>query len=208
MVHTGCSTGFGREHAKAVLKRGWNAAVTARDPAAIADIVADHPERALSAALDVTDKSQISSGERRFGRIDVLVNNVGYGYRSALEESDEEEIHRLVDTNVFGLIEVTRAILPLMRRSAVDTSSISLPLPGGWPIPALPSTQPPNSRLTGFRKVLPRRCGRSGSGSRLSSRPRSAPILPAVQSTTRRGRWRTMPRPPVSSAPRQAGRRS
>ncbi|WP_173932702.1 oxidoreductase [Chelativorans sp. Marseille-P2723] len=130
---TGCSTGFGRELAKAVLKRGWNAAVTARDPAAITDIVADHPERALSAALDVTDKSQIiaavNAAQRRFGRIDVLVNNAGYGYRSALEESDEEEIHRLFDTNVFGLIEVTRAVLPLMRRQRsghiVNISSVA-----------------------------------------------------------------------------------
>lgn len=130
---TGCSTGFGRELAKAVLKRGWNAAVTARDPAAIADIVADHPERALSAALDVTDKSQImaavNAAQRRFGSIDVLVNNAGYGYRSALEESDEEEIHRLFDTNVFGLIEVTRAVLPLMRRQRsghiVNISSVA-----------------------------------------------------------------------------------
>lgn len=117
---TGCSTGFGRELAKAVLERGWNATVTARDPAAIADIVADYPERALSAALDVTDKSQIAAAvgaaQSRFGRIDVLVNNAGYGYRSALEESDDEEIRRLFDTNVFGLIEVTRAVLPLMRR--------------------------------------------------------------------------------------------
>lgn len=117
---TGCSTGFGRELAKAILARGWNAVVTARDPASIADIAAAYPDTALSLPLDVTRKDQIAAAvagaEQRFGTIDVLVNNAGYGYRAALEESDDKEVRRLFDTNVFGLIDVTRAVLPLMRR--------------------------------------------------------------------------------------------
>lgn len=118
---TGCSTGFGREIARSVLARGWNAVVTARNVATIADIVAGHPDTALAMPLDVTDKTQIaetvSAAKEKFGTIDVLVNNAGYGYRSALEESDDAEVRRLFDTNVFGLIDVTRAVLPIMRRS-------------------------------------------------------------------------------------------
>lgn len=129
---TGCSTGFGREIAKAVLARGWNAVVTARDPRSVADIVAGH-ETGLAVALDVTEKAQIASAvsaaESAFGGIDVLVNNAGYGYRAALEESDDAEARRLFDTNVFGVIDVTRAVLPIMRRQGsghvVNISSIA-----------------------------------------------------------------------------------
>lgn len=130
---TGCSTGFGRELAKAVLARGWNAVVTARDPASVADIVADYSDTAISAPLDVRDKGQIgeavSAAVERFGTIDVLVNNAGYGYRAALEEAEEDEIRRLFDTNVFGVIDVTRAVLPIMRRQRsghiVNISSVA-----------------------------------------------------------------------------------
>lgn len=117
---TGCSTGFGREIARAVLARGWNAVVTARDPAAIADLAVGHEDRALLMPLDVTDKRQIAeavaAAEARFGGIDVLVNNAGYGYRAAVEEGDDAEVRRLFDVNVFGLIDVTKAALPGMRR--------------------------------------------------------------------------------------------
>lgn len=130
---TGCSTGFGREIAKAVLARGWNAVVTARNSASVADIVADCPDTALAASLDVTDKSQIawavSAAVERFGTIDVLVNNAGYGYRAALEEAEDDEIRHLFDVNVFGVIDVTRAVLPIMRRQRsghiVNISSIA-----------------------------------------------------------------------------------
>lgn len=115
---TGCSTGFGREIALAILERGWNAVVTARNPADVADIAAAH-ERCLALALDVTDRRQIATvveqAEARFGGIDVLVNNAGYGYRGAVEEADEEEIRRLFDTNFFGLVFMTQAVLPGLR---------------------------------------------------------------------------------------------
>jgi NAD(P)-dependent dehydrogenase (short-subunit alcohol dehydrogenase family) len=88
---TGCSTGLGRDLARAVLARGWNAVVTARDTASIGDIVAQHPETALALKLDVTKNSQIADAvqqaQARFGAIDVLVNNAGYGYRGAVEEA-------------------------------------------------------------------------------------------------------------------------
>jgi NAD(P)-dependent dehydrogenase (short-subunit alcohol dehydrogenase family) len=116
---TGCSTGFGRELARAVLARGWNAVVTARDPATVADIVAGHEATALALRLDVTDPAQVAeaarAAEARFGAIDVLVNNAGYGYRGAVEEADDAEIRQLFETNVFGLVAMTKAVLPGMR---------------------------------------------------------------------------------------------
>lgn len=116
---TGCSTGFGRELARAVLARGWNVVVTARDPAAVRDIVAGHEPTSLVLRLDVTDKGQIAEAvrqaEARFGGIDVLVNNAGYGFRSAVEEGEESEVRPMFDTNVFGLVAMTQAVLPGMR---------------------------------------------------------------------------------------------
>jgi NAD(P)-dependent dehydrogenase (short-subunit alcohol dehydrogenase family) len=116
---SGCSTGFGRELAQAVLARGWRAAVTARDPARVTDLVQGHGERALALALDVTDAAQVAAAvdaaERRFGAIDVLVNNAGYGYQSSIEEGEESEVRAQFDANVFGLFALTRAVLPGMR---------------------------------------------------------------------------------------------
>lgn len=116
---TGCSTGLGRSLADAVLDRGWRAVVTARDPRSIADIVARREDRALGLALDVTDTQQIdqavAAAQETFGHIDVLVNNAGYGYLAALEEGEDNEIRALFDTNVFGLVDVTRGVLPGMR---------------------------------------------------------------------------------------------
>jgi NAD(P)-dependent dehydrogenase (short-subunit alcohol dehydrogenase family) len=116
---TGCSTGLGRALAEAVLERGDSAAVTARDPRAVADIVEGHGDRALALPLDVTDKEQIAAAVKRaedaFGRIDVLVNNAGYGYLAAVEEGEDAEVRALFDTNVFGLANVTKAVLPGMR---------------------------------------------------------------------------------------------
>lgn len=116
---TGCSTGFGRELASAVLVRNWNAVVTARDPATVQDIVAGHDVSALALRLDVTDPKQVASAvkeaEARFGAIDVLVNNAGYGYRGAVEEADETEVRELFETNFFGLVSMIQAVLPGMR---------------------------------------------------------------------------------------------
>lgn len=115
---TGCSTGFGRELAKLTLDRGWPTVVTARDKARVADL-ADGRENVLALDLDVTDSGQVhaaaKAAEERFGRIDVLVNNAGYGYQAAIEEGEEDEIRAMFDANVFGLFAMTRAVLPGMR---------------------------------------------------------------------------------------------
>ncbi|MGW5715399.1 oxidoreductase [Amycolatopsis sp. NPDC003865] len=116
---TGCSTGLGRALAEAVLARGHRAAVTARDPASVAGLVADHGDRALALPLDVTDHAQVvdavKQAESAFGAIDVLVNNAGYGYLAAIEEGEDAEVRNLFDANVFGLADVTKAVLPGMR---------------------------------------------------------------------------------------------
>ncbi|MEV0221770.1 oxidoreductase [Streptomyces sp. NPDC050704] len=116
---TGCSTGLGRALATAVLERGWKAVVTARDPRTVADIVSGHEDRALALALDVTDSAQITAAVKAattaLGPIDILVNNAGYGYLAALEEGEDDQVRALFDTNVFGLVDVTRAVLPGMR---------------------------------------------------------------------------------------------
>jgi len=116
---TGCSTGFGRSLAEAVLARGWRAVVTARDAARVADLVAGSGERGLALSLDVTDAAQVAAAvdaaQQRFGRIDVLVNNAGYGYQSTVEEGDDAEIRAQFEANVFGLFALTRAVLPAMR---------------------------------------------------------------------------------------------
>ena len=116
---TGCSTGFGRSLAEAVLARGWRAVVTARDAARVADLVAGSGERGLALSLHVTDAAKVAAAvdaaRQRFGRIDVLVNNAGYGYQSTVEEGDDAEIRAQFEANVFGLFALTRAVLPAMR---------------------------------------------------------------------------------------------
>jgi len=116
---SGCSTGFGHALAKRVLAQGHRAVVTARGADRVADLIADAPDRGLALDLDVTDAGQIANAvkaaETRFGRIDVLVNNAGYGYQSSVEEGVEAEIRAQFDANVFGLFALTRAVLPGMR---------------------------------------------------------------------------------------------
>ncbi len=116
---TGCSTGFGRELARLVLERGWRAAVTARDAGKVSDLVEGREDRAFALALDVDDRAQVEAAvraaEARFGRIDVLVNNAGYGYLAAIEEGEDDEVRAMFETNVFGLIACTQAVLPGMR---------------------------------------------------------------------------------------------
>ena len=116
---TGCTTGFGRELAKAVLEKGWRAVVTGRGKARVADLVDGHADTALALDLDVCDQAQIDGAVKaalaRFGRIDVLVNNAGYGYQSSIEEGEDAAIRAQFDANVFGLFAMTRAVLPAMR---------------------------------------------------------------------------------------------
>lgn len=116
---TGCSTGFGRELARLVLSRGWRAVVTARNPEQVADLVKGHEDRAIALKLDVTDETQVAAAAKaahdHFGQIDVLVNNAGYGYLAAIEEGEDTEVRAMFEANFFGLVSMTRAVLPGMR---------------------------------------------------------------------------------------------
>src|SRR5215204_438301 len=129
---TGCSTGFGRELAKYLLENDYRVVVTARNAEKVKDLVEINPQNAVSFNLDVTDRAQVqhvvSSAEEHFGAIDVLVNNAGFGYFGAIEESDEAEVRSMFETNFWGLAEMTRAVLPKMRErrrgTIVNVSSI------------------------------------------------------------------------------------
>ena len=116
---TGCSTGLGRALAERVLQRGQRCVVTARNPAQIGAIAAPHPTTALAIELDVTRQEQLERAVARtesvFGRIDVLVNNAGYGYLAAVEEGEDSEVRAMFETNFFGVAALLRLALPAMR---------------------------------------------------------------------------------------------
>jgi NAD(P)-dependent dehydrogenase (short-subunit alcohol dehydrogenase family) len=115
---TGCSTGFGRELAKALLAGGYRVVVTARKPSEVRDLAALGESLVLK--LDVTQQGQINAAikaaAKQFGRIDVLVNNAGIGYFAAVEESEESEVRRMFEINVFGLSRMIQTVLPGMRK--------------------------------------------------------------------------------------------
>jgi NAD(P)-dependent dehydrogenase (short-subunit alcohol dehydrogenase family) len=117
---TGCSSGIGREIALAALAKGHDVAATARNPATVEEIVAKYSGRVIAPALDVTSRDQVAQAVREtesaFGGIDVLVNNAGYGYMSAVEEGEDAEVRRMFDTNYFGAVDMIKAVLPGMRR--------------------------------------------------------------------------------------------
>ena len=116
---TGCSTGFGREIARAALQAGNSVVVTARQADAVQDVVDEFGDRAVAVGLDVTDAGQIAAAvaaaEDAFGGIDVLVNNAGHGYLSAVEEGEDAEVRKLFDVNYFGAVNMIKAVLPAMR---------------------------------------------------------------------------------------------
>jgi NAD(P)-dependent dehydrogenase (short-subunit alcohol dehydrogenase family) len=122
---TGCSTGLGRALARAVLERGENAVVTARDAQRVADLAEGFAGTALALDLDVTDHAQVravvGAATERFGAVDVLVNNAGYGYRAAVEEGDDGDVQQLFATNVFGAVAAIKAVLPGMRAQRSGT---------------------------------------------------------------------------------------
>ncbi|PSB29592.1 oxidoreductase [Chlorogloea sp. CCALA 695] len=117
---TGCSTGFGRILAEAVLKKGDFLLATARQPEQLCDLIDHYPETAKGVRLDVTSSQDIQAAVdtaiATFGRIDVLVNNAGHGLIAALEEVSDVEIHQFFETNFFGALRLMQAVLPLMRQ--------------------------------------------------------------------------------------------
>ena len=130
---TGCSTGLGRSLARAVLQKGDNVAVTARNTEKLKEIEKDFPHTAMIIRLDVTEHESVmeavKAAKERFGAIDVLVNNAGYGYRAAVEEGNSEDTDRLFHTNFWGPVDMIKAVLPDMRArrsgAIINISSIA-----------------------------------------------------------------------------------
>jgi len=116
---TGTSRGFGREWTVAALERGDNVAATARDTTTLDDLVEKYGDRLLPIALDVTDRAAdftaVAQAYERFGRLDIVINNAGYGQFGFVEELSEDEARAQMETNLFGALWVTQAALPFMR---------------------------------------------------------------------------------------------
>jgi len=116
---TGASKGFGRIWTEAFLKRGDKVAATARNTEALKDLAAQYPDTLLSIQLDVNDRSAsfaaIDQASKHFGKLDVVINNAGYGLFGTIEETSEQEARDQIETNVFGLLWVTQAAIPVMR---------------------------------------------------------------------------------------------
>lgn len=116
---TGASRGFGREFAKVALERGDQVAATARRPESLDDLTAEYGNAVLPLRLDVTDRAQVeeavTAATEAFGRLDVVVNNAGYGLFGAFEEISEQQLRDQMETNLFGVFHVTRAVLPVLR---------------------------------------------------------------------------------------------
>lgn len=117
---TGASRGFGKIWAEAFLKRGNNVVATVRNIESLKDLASEYQENLLVLQLDVTDKKAsfeaVSKAKSHFGAIDVLINNAGYGHFGAIEELEEQEIRTQFETNVLGLIWLTQAVIPIMRK--------------------------------------------------------------------------------------------
>jgi NAD(P)-dependent dehydrogenase (short-subunit alcohol dehydrogenase family) len=155
---TGSSRGLGRAIAEAVLDAGHQLVATARNPESLDDLLAAHPDRVLPLALDVTDPAAaevaIAAGRERFGRIDVVVNNAGYADLAAIEDVDPAAFRAQIDTNLFGVVNVTKAALPIMREQGgghvIQVSSVG----GRLATPGLAAYQSAKWAVGGFSSVL------------------------------------------------------
>ena len=116
---TGAGRGFGREFTTAALERGDSVAATARNISSLDDLAARYGDRILPLTLDVTDRDNVDdaveSARKHFGRLDVVVNNAGYGLFGAVEEITEQQLRDQLEVNLFGVFHVTQAVLPILR---------------------------------------------------------------------------------------------
>jgi NAD(P)-dependent dehydrogenase (short-subunit alcohol dehydrogenase family) len=155
---TGTSKGFGREWAEAALERGDKVAATARNPADVADLAERYGDAVLPLSLDVTDRAAGFAAVQRaaghFGRLDVVINNAGYGHFGMIEELTEDEIRAQMDTNFFGALWVTQAALPIMRAQGsghiIQVSSIG----GITAFPMIGAYHASKWALEGFSQAL------------------------------------------------------
>jgi NAD(P)-dependent dehydrogenase (short-subunit alcohol dehydrogenase family) len=157
---TGASKGFGREWAEAALERGEQVAATARQPETLDALVETYGDSVLALKLDVTDReacfASVSKAASRFGSLDIVVNNAGYGHFGMIEELTEAEIRAQLETNVFGALWVTQAALPIMRAQGsghiLQVSSIG----GITAFPMIGAYHASKWALEGFSQALAR----------------------------------------------------
>ncbi len=164
---TGTSKGFGRIWAEAALERGDKVVATARDASTLAPLSERYgDDNVLALALDVTDKAAVDAAvaesHAKFGRLDVVVNNAGYGYFGTIEEVDEEGARAQIETNVFGALWVTKAALPILRQQGsghfIQVSSIG----GVTAFPGIGLYHASKWALEGFSDALSKEVGRFG----------------------------------------------
>ncbi len=163
---TGSSRGLGRDLARAVLAAGDRLMATARNPAQLADLVAEYGDQVRAVALDVTDpasaRAAIAATVTTFGRLDVLVNNAGYANVCSIEDVEEADFRAQVETNFFGVVNVTRAALPVLRAQRaghiIQISSIG----GRLGSAGLSAYQASKWAVEGFSEVLGREVGPLG----------------------------------------------
>jgi NAD(P)-dependent dehydrogenase (short-subunit alcohol dehydrogenase family) len=155
---TGSSRGLGRAIAEAVLAKGHQLVATARNPQSLNDLVDTYKDQILALALDVTDaaaaEQAIAAGAERFGHIDVVINNAGYADIASVEDITLGDFRAQIDTNLFGVVNVTKAALPLLRKQGsghiIQVSSIG----GRMATPGLAAYQTAKWALGGFSSVL------------------------------------------------------
>ncbi|MFD3452579.1 oxidoreductase [Streptomyces sp. NPDC058691] len=156
---TGGSQGLGRAMVLAALEAGDRVVATSRTPEALASLRAGYPDRLEAVALDVTSASQsrdvVTAAVERFGSVDVVVNNAGYATTGSIEDFPEDEFRAQVEANLYGVVNVTRAVLPVMRRRrsghVVQISSIGGRVGG---TPGLGAYQTAKFAVEGFSEVL------------------------------------------------------
>jgi NAD(P)-dependent dehydrogenase (short-subunit alcohol dehydrogenase family) len=163
---TGSSRGLGRQIAEAALAAGHYLVATARDPASLSDLAARYGSQVLPVALDVTDPeaaaAAVCAGTEAFGRIDVVVNNAGYANLAAVEDVSLDDFRAQVDVNLFGVVNVTKAALPVLRAQGgghiIQVSSVG----GRLATPGLSAYQAAKWAVGGFSEVLAREVGPLG----------------------------------------------
>ena len=155
---TGAARGLGRSIAEAVLAAGDRLVATARDPSRLADLEKRYGDQLRTAALDVTDadaaRAAVQTAVDGFGRLDVLVNNAGFGHVAPFEQMPDDDFRSQIDTNFFGVVNLTRAALPIMRRQRsghiINVSSVG----GRIGVPGLSAYQTAKWAVGGFTEVL------------------------------------------------------
>jgi NAD(P)-dependent dehydrogenase (short-subunit alcohol dehydrogenase family) len=204
---TGSSRGLGRALAEAVLAAGHRLVATARRPEHLDDLVARHGDQVRAVALDVTDpaaaRAAVRSAVDAFGRLDVLVNNAGYADVAAIEDITEDDFRAQVDANFYGVVNATRAALPVMRSQGsgriLQISSVGGRLGG----PGLGAYQAAKWAVGGFSEVLAKEVAPFGikvtivepggirtnwAGSSMSTPPISEPYRPVIEPVVERMR--------------------